>query len=175
MTRTLIVALALLAPLAQAELSPVSVSPAGGFSASGKLDMKKGSIPVSCQASFDGQVSEAGVIRVTEVSFGGFNPLCKSIKALGLPWQGQVDNDQQLTVEDMQVKIRVPLLGGICGPGPVTLRWQNDGASAIFEQVSLGPDCFMDGTMLTTPAVDIKARQLQKETASGSTVTQGDS
>lgn len=137
---------------------PVRVLPAGGFSASGELAMKKGSIPVSCNTTFDGQVSEHGEIIVTAVSFGGFNPLCKSIKALGLPWQGQVDDPGQLTVQDMQVKVRVPLLGGICGPGPVTLAWTNEQAAATFEAVTLGPDCAMDGTMLTTPPVDIRLR-----------------
>ena len=136
----------------------VSVLPAGGFSASGELAMKKGSIPVSCNTTFDGQVSEHGEITVTAVSFGGFNPLCKSIKALGLPWQGQVDDPGRLTVQDMQVKVRVPLLGGICGPGPVTLTWTNDPAAATFDAVTLGPDCAMNGTMLTTPPVDIRPR-----------------
>ncbi|WP_303760282.1 activator protein [Alcanivorax jadensis] len=135
----------------------VTVAPAGAFSASGKLAMKKGAIPVSCHTTFNGQVSEQGAIRVTEVIFGGMNPLCKSIKALALPWQGQVDNPGRLTVDDMQVKVRVPLLGGICGPGPVTLAWGNTDGSATFDAVTLGPDCAMDGTMVTTPQVDIRS------------------
>lgn len=137
--------------------TPVSVLPAGGFSASGELAMKKGSIPVTCKTTFDGQVDRHGAITVTAVHFGGFNPLCKSIKALGLPWQGQVTDPGQLTVQDMQVKVRVPFLGGICGPGPVTLAWTNENAGATFDAVSLGPDCAMDGTMLTTPPVNIQA------------------
>jgi hypothetical protein len=135
----------------------VTVAPAGAFSASGKLAMKKGAVPVSCHTTFNGQVSEKGAIRVTEVIFGGMNPLCKSIKALALPWQGQVDNPGRLTVDDMQVKVRVPLLGGICGPGPVTLDWGNADGSATFDAVTLGPDCAMDGTMVTTPQVDIRS------------------
>ncbi|EKF73963.1 activator protein [Alcanivorax hongdengensis A-11-3] len=135
----------------------VSVSPAGAFSASGDLAMKKGHIPVTCATTFDGTVAGDGAIEVTAVHFGGLNPLCKSIKALGLPWQGQVDSPHQLTVQDMQVKVRVPVLGGICGPGPVSLVWRNARASAAFEQVTLGPDCAMDGTMITSPSVDIRA------------------
>lgn len=77
--------------------------------------------------------------------------MCKSIKALALPWQGQVDHPDRLTVDDMQVKVRVPLLGGICGPGPVTLAWGNKDGSATFDAVTLGPDCAMDGTMITSP------------------------
>lgn len=138
--------------------TPVTVLSAGDFSASGDLALKKGSIPVSCHTRFDGQVADNGEITVTAVHFGGFNPLCKSIKALGLPWQGQVDHPGQLTVEDMQVKVRVPLLGGICGPGPVTLGWTNDNAGATFDAVTLGPDCAMDGVMLTTPPVQIHPR-----------------
>ena len=134
----------------------VAVAPAGPFSASGELAMKKGRIPVSCNTTFDGRVGGDGALSVTAVSFGGLNPLCKSIKALGLPWQGQVDSPRKLTVHDMQVKVRVPLLGGICGPGPVSLVWRNAEASASFEQVNLGPDCAMNGTMLTTPQVDIR-------------------
>jgi len=134
----------------------VVVTPAGFFSASGELAMKKGRIPVSCNTSFDGRVAGDGALRVTAVSFGGLNPLCKSIKALGLPWQGQVDSPRKLTVHDMQVKVRVPMLGGICGPGPVSLVWRNAEATASFEQVNLGPDCAMNGTMLTTPQVDIR-------------------
>ncbi|MCG8394613.1 MAG: hypothetical protein MI745_16175 [Pseudomonadales bacterium] len=152
----------------------VTVAPAGPFSASGKLDMKKGSIPVSCDTTFDGHVDDRGAIRVTAVSFGGLNPLCKSIKALGLPWQGQVDHPARLTVQDMQVKVRVPLLGGVCGPGPVSLAWRNDQASATFDAVSLGPDCAMDGTMLTTPAVDIRpavSGEARADTDSHSAVT----
>ena len=134
----------------------VTVAPAGAFSASGKLAMKKGAIPVSCHTTFNGHVSEQGAIRVTEVIFGGINPLCKSIKALALPWQGQVEHPGRLTVDDMQVKVRVPLLGGICGPGPVTLVWGNTDGSATFDAVTLGPDCAMDGTMITSPQVDIR-------------------
>lgn len=151
-------ALLLLLTASEAASSPVSVLPAGGFSASGELSMKKGSIPVSCKTTFDGEVGREGEITVTAVYFGGFNPLCKSIKALGLPWQGQVDDPGQLTVQDMQVKVRVPLLGGICGPGPVTLAWTNDNAGATFDAVTLGPDCAMNGTMLTTPPVQIHPR-----------------
>ena len=73
------------------------------------------------------------------------------------PWQGQVDNPGRLTVDDMQVKVRVPLLGGICGPGPVSLAWGNSDGSATFDAVTLGPDCAMDGTMVTSPQVDIRA------------------
>ncbi|MGJ3256947.1 MAG: activator protein [Alcanivorax sp.] len=134
----------------------VKVAPAGAFSASGKLAMKKGAIPVSCHTTFNGQVSEQGAIQVTEVIFGGMNPLCKSIKALELPWQGQVNTPGRLTVDDMQVKIRVPLLGGVCGPGPVSLVWGNADGSATFDAVTLGPDCAMDGTMVTSPQVDIR-------------------
>lgn len=148
----------------------VTVAPAGAFSASGKLAMKKGAIPVSCHTTFNGQVSEQGAIRVTEVIFGGMNPLCKSIKALALPWQGQVDNPGRLTVDDMQVKVRVPLLGGICGPGPVTLVWGNKDGSATFDAVTLGPDCAMDGTMITSPQVDI--RRAEQPAGSSETVRQ---
>ncbi|MED5389966.1 MAG: activator protein [Pseudomonadota bacterium] len=143
----------------------VQVAPAGAFSASGKLAMKKGPIPVSCHTTFNGQVSDQGAIRVTEVIFGGLNPLCKSIKALALPWQGQVEHPGQLSVDDMQVKVRVPLLGGICGPGPVTLRWENVQGAAIFDDVSLGPDCAMDGAMITTPKVDIQAAREARQAA----------
>ncbi|ERP92981.1 hypothetical protein Q670_07990 [Alcanivorax sp. P2S70] len=135
----------------------VVVAPAGEFSASGELALKKGHIPVSCDTTFNGHVGDGGGIRVTSVSFGGLNPLCKSIKALGLPWRGQVDSPYQLTVVDMQVKVRVPLLGGICGPGPVSLAWENEGAEATFDAVSLAPDCAMNGTMQTSPQVDIQA------------------
>ena len=38
----------------------VTVAPAGAFSASGKLAMKKGAIPVSCHTTFNGQVSDQG-------------------------------------------------------------------------------------------------------------------
>jgi hypothetical protein len=153
----------------------VTVAPAGAFSASGKLAMKKGAIPVSCQTTFNGQVSEQGVIQVTEVIFGGMNPLCKSIKALELPWQGQVDHPGRLTVDDMQVKVRVPLLGGVCGPGPVSLVWGNTDGSATFDAVTLGPDCAMDGTMVTSPQVDIRHADQptrSSETARQSGVTQ---
>jgi hypothetical protein len=148
----------------------VTVAPAGAFSASGKLAMKKGAIPVSCHTTFNGQVSDQGAIRVTEVIFGGMNPLCKSIKALALPWQGQVDNPGRLTVDDMQVKVRVPLLGGICGPRPVTLVWGNTDGSATFDAVTLGPDCAMDGTMITSPQVDI--RRAEQPAGSSETVRQ---
>lgn len=158
MIRNVIAATLLLNATVGAASTPVSVLPAGGFSASGELAMKKGSIPVSCKTTFDGQVGRHGEITVTAVYFGGFNPLCKSIKALGLPWEGQVDNPGQLTVRDMQVKVRVPLLGGVCGPGPVTLDWTNDNAAATFSSVALGPDCAMDGIMLTTPPVNIQPR-----------------
>jgi len=158
MIRTVIAATLLLNAAAGTASTPVSVRPAGGFSASGELAMKKGSIPVSCKTTFDGEVDTHGEITVTAVYFGGFNPLCKSIKALGLPWQGQVDHPGQLTVKDMQVTVRVPLLGGVCGPGPVTLEWTNHNAAATFSSVALGPDCAMDGTMLTTPPVDIQPR-----------------
>ena len=92
------------------------------------------------------------------------NPLCKSIKALELPWQGQVDHPGRLTVDDMQVKVRVPLLGGVCGPGPVSLVWGNTDGSATFDAVTLGPDCAMDGTMVTSPQVDIRAAGRSAET-----------
>ena len=159
MIRTAIAAgVAMLASALWAE-TPVVVVPAGGFSASGDLAMKKGSIPVSCDTTFDGHVAGDGAIEVTAVSFGGLNPLCKSLKAQGLPWQGQVDHPGQLTVQDMQVKVRVPLLGGICGPGPVSLDWTNQDAAATFDAVTLGPDCAMNGTMLTSPPVDIQAAE----------------
>lgn len=160
MIRNVITALLWLHASAAIASSPVSVLPAGNFSASGDLSMKKGSIPVSCKTTFDGEVGRHGAITVTAVHFGGFNPLCKSIKALGLPWQGQVETPGQLTVQDMQVKVRVPLLGGVCGPGPVTLAWTNHNAGATFDAVTLGPDCAMDGTMLTTPPVNIQPRLL---------------
>ena len=160
MIRNVIAATLLLNAMPGLATTPVSVLPAGGFSASGDLSLKKGSIPVSCRTTFDGEVGPEGRITVTAVHFGGFNPLCKSIKALGLPWQGQVDDPGQLTVRDMQVKVRVPLLGGVCGPGPVTLAWTNANAGATFDAVTLGPDCAMDGTMLTTPPVQIEARAL---------------
>ena len=159
MIRNVIAAVLLLKAAEGAATPLVRVLPAGGFSASGELALKKGSIPVSCKTTFDGEVDRHGGITVTAVYFGGFNPLCKSIKALGLPWAGQVDNPGQLTVQDMQVKVRVPLLGGVCGPGPVTLEWTNDNAAATFSSVALGPDCAMDGTMLTTPPVNIQPRE----------------
>jgi hypothetical protein len=52
----------------------VAVAPAGPFSASGELAMKKGRIPVSCNTTFDGRVGGDGALRVTAVSFGGLNP-----------------------------------------------------------------------------------------------------
>lgn len=163
MIRNVIAAALMLEAASAVATTPVSVLPAGGFSASGDLSLKKGSIPVSCKTTFDGEVGSSGHITVTAVHFGGFNPLCKSIKALGLPWQGQVDHPGQLTVEDMQVKVRVPLLGGVCGPGPVTLAWTNDNAGATFDAVTLGPDCAMDGTMITTPPVQIRPSQHSPE------------
>ena len=95
----------------------VTVAPAGAFSASGKLAMKKGAIPVSCHTTFNGHVSEQGAIRVTEVIFGGINPLCKSIKALALPWQGQVEHPGRLTVDDMRSRSGCRYWGGSVGPG----------------------------------------------------------
>lgn len=148
----------------------VLVAPAGDFSASGKLAMKKGAIPVSCHTTFNGRVSEQGVIRITEVIFGGLNPLCKSITALELPWQGRVEHPERLSVHDMQVKVRVPVLGGICGPGPVSLVWENGEGAATFDGVTLGPDCAMDGTMVTTPQVDI--RHAEQPAGSSETVRQ---
>jgi len=88
----------------------------------------------------------------------------------GAALAGQVDNPGRLTVDDMQVKVRVPLLGGICGPGPVTLVWGNTDGSATFDAVTLGPDCAMDGTMITSPQVDI--RRAEQPAAPSETVRQ---
>ena len=131
----------------------LTVGPAGTFSATGRLALGKGIVPVSCLTTFAGTVSASGVISVQTVSFTGGNFLCRRISALGLPWSGHADTPTRLTIDNMQVKIDAPLMGGVCGPVSVVATWESDVSAAHFRKVKLPPNCSMDGLMATTPSI----------------------
>lgn len=133
----------------------LTVAPAGGFSATGKLALGKSIVPVSCLTTFTGNVAADGTFSVRTVTFTGGNFLCKRISALGLPWRGRADRDTQLTIEGMQVKIDAPLLGGVCGPVDVVAAWDKGGSAADFRKVLLPPNCHMDGVMVTAPHLTV--------------------
>jgi hypothetical protein len=130
----------------------LTVAPAGPFSATGKLALGKGSIATTCDTTFTGTVTAEGRITIATLTFKG-GLVCGRVSARGLPWSGRADSDRQLTIEGMQVEIRAPFVGGVCGPVDVVAGWDNTRAAAHFRQVLLPPDCHMDGIMLTTPAV----------------------
>lgn len=133
----------------------LTVSPDGGFSATGTLALSKSVVPVSCKTTFAGTVTAAGEITVSSVSFDG-GLLCGRISALGLPWSGRANSDSQLTINGMQVNIRAPLVGGVCGPVNVVAAWEKDRSAAHFDKVSLLPDCTMDGVMSTSPVISVR-------------------
>lgn len=139
------------AVLAGSAASALTVRPAGGFSATGRLALGKSIVPVSCLTTFTGEVRDDGSFTVQTVSFSGSNFLCRRISAVGLPWSGHADSDAHLTIDNMQVNIDAPLLGGLCGPVSVPADWEKDGSAAYFRKVRLPPNCSMDGRMATTP------------------------
>jgi hypothetical protein len=130
----------------------LTVTPSGAFSATGKLALGKGRISTSCDTTFTGTVSAEGRITINTLTFRG-GLICGRVSAHGLPWSGRADSDRQLTIEGMQVEIRAPFVGGVCGPVDVVAAWDNTRAHAHFRKVVLPPDCHMDGVMVTTPAV----------------------
>lgn len=146
-------AMAALLLVLAAATQAVTVSPAGPFSATGRLALTKGIVPVSCMTTFTGTVSAEGRITITSLTFSGSNFICKRITALGLPWSGHADSDTQLTLNGMQVDIRAPLLGGQCGPVNVVATWDGNLSAAHFKKAQLLPDCSIDGVMTTSPKV----------------------
>lgn len=145
----------LLAVAATLPAGAVTVAPAGEFAARGVLELGRGRIPARCDTTFAGTVTESGAITVTAVSFSGLNPVCHLIAPLGLPWRGQAQSHEHFTLEAMQVDVRAPLLGGVCGPATVTVHWRGAESAAHFERVQLPPNCRLHGTLATTTRLSV--------------------
>jgi hypothetical protein len=128
------------------EFTPVSKA----FTATGTTMLTKGTINLSCTAKFVGKTTAAGVAEITSATFTG-NILCGAVKSTGLPWLGTASSLTKATFAKVSVSAS---LFGVCGPSnvPVTVA----GAGKItFAKVTLTPDCVVNGTITSKPALTI--------------------
>jgi hypothetical protein len=130
--------------------SPVSKA----FTATGTTNLTKGSINLTCTAHFVGKTTAAGVAEITSATFTG-NILCGAVKSTGLPWLGTASSLTKASFAKVSVSAS---LFGVCGPSsvPVTVA----GAGKItFAKVTLTPNCVVNGTITSKPALTIVVKK----------------
>jgi hypothetical protein len=142
------VALVISAGIAASASAAPSLSPANGtFTGDGSTSLKKGTLTLPCTAHFTGHTT-AGVGTIDTATFSGSGGLCGLVTKTGT-WTATATGAGTANIAGVSVNAS---LFGTCGPSnvPVTIS----GAGVInFASVVLAPDCAINGSVATSPAV----------------------
>lgn len=129
------------------------------FSAVGPAVVSKSGVDVDCTAVFSGTVDGAGNILITSAAFKGI-PVCRMIKAsatAAAPWVGKVTSFNQLTIDQVMVNVKTPILGGQCGPSLVGGQIGDSGSETAISlsAAPLAGGCAISATLTTTPYMHV--------------------
>lgn len=149
-------AVALLATAAfAASASAASFSPANGtFTGTGTTSLKKGSLTIPCTANFTGHTT-GGVGVIDTATFSGGGGLCGLIHKTGT-WNATATSANGSgggTATITGVAVTASLFG-TCGPSTVNVSLNNTGL-ITFDNQTLSPDCAINGSVQTSPALSI--------------------
>jgi hypothetical protein len=158
MKKILASTIALLAVVGMAaSASATSLSPANAtFTGTGTTTLKKGSLTLTCTANFTGHTT-GGVGTIDTATFsGGTLGLCAGVSKSGT-WTATgtlanappVDGKADITGVTVNASIF-----GTCGPTTVPVSITSGGLIK-FDNVTLTPDCAINGTVQTSPVVTV--------------------
>ena len=146
----------------------VTVTPPGpggqpiAFTASGPAVLAKGGLSVSCETVLTGKISADGAVSITGASMRGVS-LCSAISAV-FPaqthdWTGNIENTQSLALDNVSVKVNIPVVGGICGPTNIKAALSNHPETKemviTFSNQLLSGGCSISGSLTTTPYLNV--------------------
>lgn len=123
------------------------------FTASGPINLARGNVRLTCNASFTGQTDAHGGATVTGVRFsGGLLNSCGAIKARGLPWRLSAQSTQAVTIAD--VTAETPF--GTCGPTTLAATFDNATSTLRLNAAALAPNCSITGNLKAAPSLTIR-------------------
>jgi hypothetical protein len=151
--------------LAAAPAFAVVVTPPGQSGAGvpvviqGPMQFTKGGMKVPCATTLRGTVDGAGKLRITAAAFSGDFRCGKIAPSASeqTPWTGKFDSASQLTIDNMNVNVKVPLFGGQCGPSQIVVGITDTGKELLVspKSVRLSGGCGMSGQLTVTPYLHV--------------------
>ncbi|MBQ1543188.1 hypothetical protein [Caulobacter sp. CCUG 60055] len=135
-----------------ASASAATLSPRNApFTGSGPFTLVKGGSSISCTMTVNGKINVDGSsASITSAIFsGGMLGICPTIMAASLPWTMTAPDTTHVFISGFAINTPI----GDCGPGTLSVSWQNGSPSiASFTNQLLAPDCNI-GAKLTFPGV----------------------
>lgn len=146
----------------------VTVTPPGPggqtvpFTASGPTVLGKAGMLVACETVLTGTISAIGDVTITDASMRG-NSLCNAVTAI-IPtqtrhWDGNIENSKSFALDNVAVKVNIPIFGGTCGPTNIKAGISGNPATKelliSFSNQLLSGGCSISGSLTTTPYLTV--------------------